>query len=542
MLRVLVVDDEPRQRKILSSIIRDFHPEYETFEAKNGEEALGICTENKIDVIYSDIRMPKVDGLRLIESLHGQNSRTKVVLVSGYSDFAYARRALELRVHGYILKPIQRESIQDSLRQMEEEIRKERSSRQEKEAMAEQLHKLKPHYSDLLLNKWLKDEHTPSEREEIEALLGTRGCGCAIVSRWRNAESETGAEFAYTPEERNEIKGNIRTWMNETLSRHGRVVSFFMHGNADELASLVVASAESELRGDRLSNDVRLLADNLFREYGISIAIGIGQVEPDILASAQSGFRTAAAALSCRFYLHDQRAVHYSEVRDRYSAELKGVVPIDDEFKPVIHGQKSMSMDLLDRWLEKLTDHRFPEPELLLDYVRSQLLQLLLGVRNIVPEETIGDLTRKLNQRLHPAACSDLQAFKAHCAKMLEETAAAVQLQKEHKNNIVMERCLHYIHGHFGEDLFLEELSKKYYFNPSYFSTLFKKYTGKHFTEYVTDLRVEIARQKLLGTDKKIYEVAQEVGYRDVKYFNKVFKKRYGLTPEECRIFGERRE
>ncbi|WP_276357309.1 response regulator transcription factor [Cohnella caldifontis] len=542
MLRVLVVDDEPRQRKILSSIIHEFRAEYEMFEAKNGEEALGICTERKMDIVFSDIRMPKLDGLSLIENIYGHNPQSKIVIVSGYSDFAYARRALDLRVHGYILKPIQRESIQDSLRQIEEEIRKDRSSRQEKEAMAVQLHKLKPLYSDLLLNKWLKGEHTQSEREEIEALLGPRGCGCAILSRIGSPEPENGAEFAYTPEERNEIKWNIRTWVNETLRPYGRVVSFFMHQNADEMASLIVASAESELRGDSLLTDLRTLADHLFQEYGISMSFGVGQAEPDILTSVPSGFRTAEAALRCRFYLSDQKAVRYSDIQDRYSEERKGSFPIDEDFKPIVHAQKPLSMDVLDRWLEKRLGDRFPEPELLLDDVRRQLLQLLHDVRNIVPEDTIGDLARKINQRFHPAFCPDLQTFKKHGVKMLGEMAAAVQLQKDNKNYIVMERCLHYVHGHFGEELSLEELSKKYYFNPSYFSTLFKKYTGKHFTEYVTDLRVEIARKILLESDKKIYEVAREVGYRDVKYFNKIFKKRYGLTPEECRIFGKGRE
>lgn len=542
MLRVLVVDDEPRQRKILSSIIRDFHPDYEMFEARNGEEALGICAERKMDLIFSDIRMPKLDGLSLIEHIREQNALSKIIIVSGYSDFAYARRALELRVHGYILKPIQRESIRDSLRQMEEEIHKERSIRQEKEEMTEQLHRLRPHYSDLLLNKWLKGEHTLSESEEIEALLGTRGSGCVIVSRLRDTEPRDGTELAYTTEEWNEIKWNIRTWVNETLSLYGRVVSFFVHKNAAELTSLIVGFAESDLRGDSLLTDMRNLAEHLSQEYGISMAFGIGQAEPDILASVRSGYRTAAAALSCRFYLHDKQAVRYSEIQDRYSEELKGLYSIDEEFKPIVHAQRRLSMDVLDRWLNKLLGDRFPEPELLLDYVRGQLIQLLAGVQNIVPEDTIGELARNIDRRFHPASCSELRTFKEYCAKTLEEITAAVQRQKDHKNNIVMERCLHYIHGHFEEDLFLEELSKKYYFNPSYFSTLFKKYTGKHFTEYVTDLRMEVASKKLLESDKKIYEVAQEVGYRDVKYFNKIFKKRYGLTPEECRVFGKGRE
>ncbi|MBO9600596.1 MAG: response regulator, partial [Cohnella sp.] len=453
MIRVLVVDDEPRQRKILSSIIREFHPEYEMFEARNGEEALGICKEWKMDIIFSDIRMPKMDGLSLIENIYEQNSRSKIVIVSGYNDFDYARRALELRVHGYILKPIQRESIQANLRQMEEEIREDRSSRREKDAMAQQLHKLRPHYSDVLLNKWMKGEHTQSEREEIEALLGTRGRGCAIVTRWSDPQPEDGAESAYTPEERNEIKWNIRTWINETLRPYGRVVSFFLHRNTDELASLIVCSEESDLRCDGLLTELRALADNLFQEYGISMAFGIGQTKPDILASVQSGFRTAAAALSCRFYLHDKQAVLYSEIQNRFSEELKGVYVSDEEFKSVVHAQKPLGMDVVDRWLDKLLGDRYPEPELLLDYVRRQLLQLLVGVQNIVPEETIGDLSRRIDQRFHPASCFELRTFKNHCMKTLGEMAAAVQLQKDHKNNIVMERCLHYIHGHFGEDL-----------------------------------------------------------------------------------------
>lgn len=542
LLRVLVVDDEPRQRKILSSIIHEFRAEYEMFEAKNGEEALGICRERKMDIIFSDIRMPKLDGLSLIENIYGQNPQSKIVIVSGYNDFAYAQRALDLRVNGYILKPIQRELIQDSLQQIEDEIRKDRNNRQEKEAMAEQLHKLKPLYSDLLMNKWLKGEYTQSEQKEIIELLGTSGSGCTILSLLSNPEPEDSNALVYTPEERNEIRWNIRTWMNETLSKYGRVYSFFMNRNIDELASLIVFPPDSAFCCESLLTDLQTLSDNLFREYGISMGFGIGRVEPDILMSIHSGFHTAEAALHSRFYLSNKNTVNYSDIQDRYSEELKGGLPIDEDFKLIIHGQKPLSIEVLDRWLDKILGKRFLKPELLLDYIRRQLLQLLHEVQNIVPEDTINDMTKKINQRFHPAFYSDLQSCKKNCLKMLEDLAASVQLQKDNKNYIVMERCLHYIHAHFGEELSLEDLSKKYYFNPSYFSTMFKKYTGKHFTEYVIDLRVNIARKKLLESDKKIYEVAQEVGYRDVKYFNKIFKKHYGLTPEECRIFGRGEE
>ena len=113
--------------------------------------------------------------------------------------------------------------------------------------------------------------------------------------------------------------------------------------------------------------------------------------------------------------------------------------------------------------------------------------------------------------------------------ELLVDMACAVQNRKNNKINIIMEQCLQDIQCNFAW-ISLEHLANKYYFNSSYFSTLFKKYTGKHFTNYIMDIRLEKAYRLLLETDKKIYRISKLVGYKDVKYFNKLFKRRYGLT------------
>lgn len=541
MLRVLVVDDEPRQRKILSNLIRDYRGEYEVLEAKNGEEALELCKERTMDIVFSDIRMPKLDGLSLVERICSQNPHAKIVVISGYSDFSYARRALDLRVHSYILKPIESDRILESLRQMEEEIRMDRSSKREMEAMAEQLHSLLPYYSDHLMNKWLKGECTRSESEEVESLLQNRGQGCVVLAQFNRPVTDN-ASVPYTAEDWNEIRGNIRAWISETLNPYGHSVSFYLHRAMDTIASVFFASSEFESCSGSWHCELRRLADSLLREYGIAMTIGIGQAQSDIFSAAETAFATAEVALRCRFYLCEAKIICFDDIRNRYTEEPRGTYSFEAEFKPVIHGLKPLNDADLDEGAERLMGDQYPDPALLLDYVSRNLLQLLHGIRNIVPEEEIGRLAQQIKSRVQPVSCSDLVQLKRQWGELLKEMASAVQAQKDNKNYIVMERCLTYIHQHLGEEISLEELAKKYYFNSSYFSTLFKKYTGKHFTEYVIDLRIESAFRILLGSDKKIYEVAQEVGYRDVKYFNKIFKKHYGLTPEECRVFSGGRE
>jgi two-component system response regulator YesN len=537
VLQILVVDDELRQRRILSNLIRDYNNEYNVLEASNGEEALALCAGRKLDLVFSDIRMPKLDGLGMIEAICQQNPEAKIVIVSGYSDFEYARRALHLRVHKYILKPIQREGIEDTLRQLDEEIVRERHARLEKEAMAEQVSRLRPLYSDYLFNKWLNGECTSPELEEIKRLLLAPGPGIAIIVRLSRPDDATPEAVV---EAWNAIKWEARTRLMELLSSFGHSVSYFSHQDSNTLASLLQFMPDSEMDEERLRQQLGRLATGLSDAFGIIATAGVGRMQPDIFSHIQDATLTAEAALRNQFYNEDINVFSYSEATPLYAEEPKAPLPFHDAWMPLVYGQQPLTSAAVSQTLERLIgDHR-PDPRVLLDSVRSQLLQLIQGARNIIPGDAADQLARSLELRLDPSRIPFLSALQARLLAILEELAALIQTQRDNKNHIVMERCLQYIHRHLGEEISFEDLSKRFYFHPSYFSTLFKKYTGIPFTEYLTRLRIETAYSILRNSDKKVYEVAQEVGYRDVKYFTKLFKKHYGLTPEEGRKFADR--
>lgn len=541
MLRILVVDDEPRQRKILSQIIREFRKEYEVLEARNGEEALALCQQYRIDIVFSDIRMPRMDGLSMIERIGKLNGQTRFVVVSGYSEFDYARKALEYHVYSYMLKPIESGAVCDMLMQMEGEIAEARISEHEKKSMAEQLNMLMPLYLERLMGKWIKGECSRGELDEAERAIGYRGRGCIVLSRLTSSPRMKGGA-KYSPEEMEEIRTNVKMWMSEMLNSQVHLVSFFLPSDSECMVSLLRCPAQTAEDSGHLPHRLQTMAAQLQQEYEMTLSIGMGQVQEDLFASVSQAFRTAEIALRCRFYRSDAPVIRYEEIEELYVPILRTAFPFEDELKQFVFGNKLPIADRMEDGLKGMLDRKYPDPYALIDEIGGLMLRLLHGIRAIVPEETVHRIELQIKDSLHPAKCASVAQLRRNGSELLQEMAAAVHLQKENKNSIVMERCLQYIRQHYSEELALDELAQRYYFNPSYFSTLFKKYTGKHFTGYVTDLRLEIAYSKLLETDKKVYEVAQEVGYKDIKYFFKLFKKRFGLTPDECRIFNQGRK
>ena len=538
MQRVLVVDDEPRQRKILADFIREYRKEYEVFEAKNGEEALALCKEWKMDIIFSDIRMPKMDGLQMIERIREVNGHSRIVVISGYSDFQYAQKALDLRVYRYILKPIESNVIRETMVQMEEEILQAKNSEHDKHIMTEKLNLLLPLYRDHLISKWIKGECTTAELTETQRILGLRGSGYIILTRITSHAREQNDSRA-AAEDFNEIRLNLKTRLSEVLQPYGHISSLFWKYDDDCIVSLMQQSPpHHKNEHDKMVEELQAMTDHMLHEFGITLSMGVGGVQEDLFTSAWQAFHTAEAAIRCHFYMNNSQIVCYTDIQHRYLKKLKNGFPFEDNLKQYVHGHKPLNAGDLNRGIAQLLDHHYPEPKSLLDYICGMMLHLHQSIQPIVSEETYDHLLQKINHTFQLTICTNLSLLKKHWIALLQEMADEVRRQKDNRNGILMERCLQYIHMHYGEDLALEELAQKYYFNPSYFSTLFKRYTGKHFTAYMTELRLGIAHKKLLESDRKVYEIAQEVGYKDVKYFNKIFKKQYGLTPIECRTFS----
>lgn len=171
MYNVLVADDEPRHRRGVSDMVKQLRPEYRIFMVKDGLEALRIIEENRIDIILTDIRMPNMDGLTLIEHMESRRERVKIVILSVYGNFEYARQAVKLGAFDYLLKPLALGDLSEILDKLDTALEKERVSLQTGAVLQQRLHSAAPVYEQHLLSRWMRSAASEKELQEIRTLF-----------------------------------------------------------------------------------------------------------------------------------------------------------------------------------------------------------------------------------------------------------------------------------------------------------------------------------------------------------------------------------
>ncbi|UJF33905.1 response regulator [Paenibacillus hexagrammi] len=224
MQNILVVDDEAIQRRVLAKMIREARPNCHVLEAKNGQDALEVIRTKPIDIVFTDIKMPVLDGLEMIERMNASAHPVKVIILSGYRYFEYAQKAIQLGAFDYLVKPIKEESISDILDKAEGSITREKTNQLEQEQMKQQLDQTLSVYWDQLLNDWVTAgvpeakgaeirRHFSLEAQGLVAAAKIEGDGIpaaswesescmksALLDRMETAAASMGSSVSFSPE------------------------------------------------------------------------------------------------------------------------------------------------------------------------------------------------------------------------------------------------------------------------------------------------------------------------------------------------------
>ncbi|GJM78850.1 hypothetical protein HMSSN139_13460 [Paenibacillus sp. HMSSN-139] len=222
MYHVLVADDEPRHRRGIGEMIKTYRPDYRLFMAKDGTEALRIATDTRIDIMFTDIRMPNMDGLTLIEHLRERSESMKIVILSVYGHFEYARQALKFGAFDYLLKPLEPKDIAEMLDKLDTAIEKERIRVLDRASLKEKLSSAIPVYEQHLLSRWIRSAANEDELQEIERLVPQGQVGLVIVCKL----SESEIDGKYLREEFAEVKTASRAGWARSPNRSARRYPF----------------------------------------------------------------------------------------------------------------------------------------------------------------------------------------------------------------------------------------------------------------------------------------------------------------------------
>lgn len=512
MLRVLLVDDEVFARKGLSALIPWRELGYDIVgEADDGEEALKLIEALRPDVVVTDIRMPVMDGLKLIGHLREQGaSSPKFIIISGYNDFKYAQQAVRYGVQDFILKPIDEDEMAAALTRIKRLLDKEREDRGTQRAELDAA----------TLDAWASGAANEAEA----AALGIRPdaeYGCLLIER----NNRIGGKDRETGDQLAELKRALRGHLS--LERQSKLY------DVDGSTFGLIVSAESS---GSTACDWETLATSLLWAMP-------GDIRPDMrvyvgrpgigAAGAAASHRTAKEAMQYKYALDDLQAIVYDQAASVSLCYRQSDSKLNAELMEAIEEADEPTMlASIDKLFETFTRERFA-PESVQAAVASWVLGVTRVVRELDGDENeLASLKAVMQWSNEPKT---LAGLKSMIVAFVRESVAYIADKRKSRAKGGIHKVKQYIETHYHQNLSLKSISKTFFMNPVYLGQLFKKTYGVYFNDYLLEIRIQEAKRLLRQTDLKVYEVAERVGFGNPDYFVTQFEKVERKTPTEYR-------
>ncbi|MHA7583359.1 response regulator transcription factor [Paenibacillus vandeheii] len=514
MINVLIVDDEPFIRQGLQLLI-----DWESCgfricgEASNGLQALECIRAVQPDLVIADIKMPEMDGMALAKTLHEQyEDEIKLILLSGFYEFEYAKQAIKHQVKDYMLKPI----VRTELVQVLEEFKVSFHARTEEKRMQQKRDRIimAQHMQSILLGV--------AERESLVYMQpiyeNVAIIRCLLIEAADGLDQET------------DWCSRVEAEVGTTFK--GQVMKLF----TGEKQAVLLILTDLLLRGEEIALDhyVSRLYAELSRNQESTVAFYVGK-EVHQLEDLQESYHSCVKMKSLRFFT-TRGPVYYFEHMDTEIITKRPGQREKQLFDALITSIEEQQTEELRSHAEAIfrffLDERI-EPGLIqihLHYLAYNLLDLVKSDAGTPDASLMQTTFLQMNYAMLPMEdnIKNLCEFSQMCVEKLRK-------QQRWNTMGVLVKIEAYIHEHYRENISLKLLGEQFYMNSAYLGQLFRKHYAMTFNDYLNRLRVEEAARLLRRTDQRVYEIAAAVGYRDSDYFINRFEKMRGETPAQYR-------
>ncbi|MGA2381624.1 MAG: response regulator [Spirochaetia bacterium] len=500
-------------------------------EAEDGEQALALVERIRPDIIITDIRIPFIDGLELIERVKARISDVSVIIISGYDDFRYAQRALKLGVQDYILKPVDPEELTRVLRRIcAERERSKTAARElvafrETEGLSRRLIQERL-LRDILDNRLTRVEGLAGAAREMFPLPGRRfAVLIAQLDDHRLMVAGMGGR------ESRELELAFADFLRIAAEREPGL----FHLEDGDANHLVCASAEADdVLRQKIDRSAARIRQSAARLSGVTVSIGIGGIHegPEGL---RLSFEEATKAIAYTSIAGKDRVIAYEAVPQPggtgplsvfSESELIWAVKLSDE-----EGIRA-NIELLLRDLLRAGDRIVPYLQMYVSSILTNCIGIIMEEGGSVEEVVLDPVATWNGVLAHQTAAEVLNALR----EQLLAIAHYLEADRTGSQHHALEKAKKYIKRHYGRcELSLEEVARSVNLSASYFSSIFSKNEGVSFIHYLSRIRLERAKEMLLRTAYKTYEIADMVGYPNPTYFSSLFKRYAGLRPTEYR-------
>lgn len=524
---VLLVDDE---EEVYQVIMKKLDWESMGFViagyARNGVEALEMAEELQVDVVMTDIKMPYMDGLTLCKKLKEMNQRIKVIIFSGFDEFEYAKEAIKIEAEEYILKPVNATELSEVFERIKGNLDKELDEKRNIETLREYYLESLPILQENFLVSLLEGRLPENQIEKyaVDYQVDLKGPYYVVTVLHISTEGNEESDISMNPFL---LALSVKKLAEEQLAGQGesRVVTY--------LGEPVVITQLDQMDDimhftDRMDKICRMAK----HVCNAKVTAGIGHVcrQPEQLRLSYQG---AMDAVSYRVLYGNTRAINIAEIGPSENADTLWEEPyIQKIIKMIKMGEETPLREAIYDFIDKLTASKIS-----LQKYRILIMSLVTEIfryasNNEMNMETLfgkgGDIYAQAQQLESPEALGAW--LDERCVKIQKQ----VLTDRQTTTKSFVTKAIEYVEENYAnQDLSIETVCSQLGVSTAYFSTVFKKETGKTFINYLTDYRMEQALELLMTKNEKTYIIAEKVGYSDPNYFSYVFKKQFGKSPSK---------
>lgn len=549
MLKIFLAEDEVVVRETIKRMIPWEELGFELVgEAADGEMALPLLIRQQPDLLITDIKMPFMDGLTLARLAKKEIPGLKVVILSGYDDFNYAKQAIGIGVEDYLLKPITKNALIERLSEIRSRYEHEKTQKEYYEKFQREMQAYEKN----------------SSRDFFEALVGGSMDMMEVYKRAEKLGLDIVAE-AYNvliftmncDEDFSGQRDDYSSWEAESLEL---LENFFAGHSSAMLFRSNIFSYGVLLKGQRetIEENTRACVDEirkiLSRQDGRrEWFLAVGQ-SVERLSQIQKSYHTASRAFSQR-YLYDENILYYDEMEtmehpggQAESEDNAYLQKVDvNALNPAIL-QKFLSNGLQEETENFVKDYFYAigqEPMESLVFRNYVILNVRFSVISFI--KGLGCDTNEMEsadtEEVLAESGKNMESAIAYAKKMISQAIEIRDQNSGNKNRSILKTAVDFIDSHYmDEEISLNTVANVANVSSNHFSALFSQNMGQTFIEYLTTLRMNKAKELLRCTGMRSSEIAGEIGYKDAHYFSYLFKKTQGMTPSDYRKAREDKE
>jgi two-component system, response regulator YesN len=524
-VRTVVIDDESRIRRGIERLVKACSEEFEIVGSfSSGIELLDYCRQEELefDLLITDIKMPGMDGLDLIKELRNSVS-FEAVVISGFNDFKYLQTAIREGAVDYLVKPIIRDEFRQQLGRVKEKIYQKWALEERLEEMDSELNFVKQ--SQLLseltrgLERDLSELHwTRDFPQGNYFLFNISKDGASAANSTPNPEhvSKSVEKVIINILEQNDPHRPYWLWKGEgscfwVLIQNQNNEEGFVFPLAKKLQSQIrsITHQSNTIAMSEMFQDLTLLPsirDNLLSLLQFRLIYGGNQV-------------------------FSFSSIERNDIKKDKIKDSKGIEKIINKILQSLERfqKDDETVDLLRQFVKELEKLGAPiEIERNIQLLTVQVVNHLLKYSNTKDEIPL------IHEALHlTKGATNFRVLMEHLSDWMQKIFTSLDIINKKEQSDPIKTSKQWILDNLGENITIEKIAREIPMNPTYFCEFFKSQTGETVLDFVTKTRIDQAKELLLTTDLKIYDIAEKVGYTDTKYFSKLFKKYFGEVPSK---------